>query len=151
MRAAATLTSLGVDVNAVVVLLLAGIRAGVGAFVAVILLAVPALGFRVQLEGIARVLRRQIIAGDDGELDAADRVARAIAVLGVGRLCADIGWRWNRALAGTCRLGRGRCRGCGGSASGGYHRGLWRLRGRLALAERALGPTAAGAAAILVD
>lgn len=170
-----TLARLGVDLNAVVVLLLASVIASVDHVVAWVLGALAAVLLRVALEGVLVVLIREVIAGDDGHLDSANRLAGAVAVHRARGLLADVGRRGNRALRHSGRrlgrgsslsgsgLGRGDLSSRSLSGLGGHRRAassddcgrgrglLDRGLGRLVIAETKLRAATAGLAAVVVD
>ena len=121
------LAALCVDGDAVVVLGLAGVCAGVGDLCARVAGAAAAVAVGVQLEGVVCEVVAQVVAGDDGQLDAADGVAGPVAVLVAGGLLADVGDGRDGALRGG---GGGRSRGGGaGHGDGLGGRGLAALGG----------------------
>lgn len=119
------LAALRVDADALVVLGLAGISAGVRHLVAGVAVALAAVALGVQLEGLLAPVVLEIVASHDGEFDAANWVARSVTNAPVGGLLADVGDRWDGALG---RVG-----------SRGYGRGLLGAGGGIGARESDLG------------
>lgn len=109
VAAARGLAALGVGVDALVVLDLAGVGAGVAALGTRVAVTLVGVDLGVELEGVLGVVVLEIVAGHDGQLDAADGVAGAVAVEPRAGLLADVGHGGDGALGGS-----GRGRGGGG-------------------------------------
>lgn len=109
------LAALGVDSIALLVLLLAGVSAGVAALGTLVDLALAGVLVVVELEGVLAPVVKQVVAADQGQLDATDGLARGVAVLVVGGLLADVGGL-RSASGGDGRLGAAGLGSAGGRA-----------------------------------
>lgn len=103
--------ALDICINAVLILLLAGISTDIGTLVPCEGLAAAAIRVIVELEGVGLPVLLVVVAANNGQRHSGHVLSRSISPVSIGRLFANIGWG-RSTMRGGARPGHtgGHCR-----------------------------------------